>query len=84
MAKFELDTDALPTLAATEAARLDAMSDDETTAAALADPDNPPLDADELARIAARVKCARFGLAAGSPRLNSLAPSTSTWLDFAI
>jgi len=53
MAKFKLDPDALPTLAAAEAARLDAMSDDEITAAALADPDNPPLDAEELARIAA-------------------------------
>src|ERR1700677_1883890 len=53
MAKFKLDPDALPTLAAAEAARLDAMSDDEITAAALADPDNPPLDAEELGRIAA-------------------------------
>jgi hypothetical protein len=31
MAKSNLDPDALPTLAATEAARLDAMSDDEIT-----------------------------------------------------
>ena len=53
MAKFKLDPDALPTLGAAEAARLDAMTDDEITAAALSDPDNPPLDADELARIAA-------------------------------
>jgi putative transcriptional regulator len=53
MAKFKLDPDALPTLAATEAARLDVMSDDEITAAALGDPDNPPLDAEELARIVA-------------------------------
>jgi putative transcriptional regulator len=53
MAKLKLDPDALPTLAANEAARLDAMSDDEITAAARADPDNPPLDAEELARISA-------------------------------
>jgi putative transcriptional regulator len=53
MAKLKIDPDALPTLAAADAARLDAMSDDEITAAALADPDNPPLDAEELGRIAA-------------------------------
>jgi putative transcriptional regulator len=53
MAKFKLDPIALPTLGAAEAARLDAMTDDEITAAALSDPDNPPLDAEELARIAA-------------------------------
>jgi putative transcriptional regulator len=45
-----------------EAARLDAMSDDKITAAARADPDNPPLSAEELARIRAarRVRAVRI------------------------
>jgi putative transcriptional regulator len=36
-----------------ELARLDAMTDEEITRAAEADPDNPPLTEDELARIGA-------------------------------
>ena len=53
MARFKLDPHDLPTLTGAERARLDAMTDAEITAAALADPDNPPLTADELARIEA-------------------------------
>ena len=61
MAKFSLDRSAPPSITAAEAARLDTMSDDDIAAAALSDPDNPPLNADELARIAAarRVRAVR-------------------------
>jgi len=62
MARFSPDGNAPPKLTPAEAARLDAMSDDEITAAALADPDNPPLNAEELARIdaARRVRAVRM------------------------
>ena len=53
MAKFELNPAAPPELTDAERARLDAMSDAEITAAALADADNPPLTAEESARIEA-------------------------------
>jgi len=53
MARLKLDPHDLPALTEAERARLDAMTDAEITAAALADPDNPPLSADELARIEA-------------------------------
>jgi putative transcriptional regulator len=53
MARFKLDPHDLPALTVAERARLDAMTDAEITAAALADPDNPPLTADELARMEA-------------------------------
>ena len=39
-----------PELSAQERARLDAMTDEEITAAALADPDNPPLTEEQLAQ----------------------------------
>jgi len=52
MAQFKLDTANLAVLDAALAARLDAMSDPDLTAAARSDPDNPPLSDDELARIA--------------------------------
>lgn len=56
MARFTLDPNNPPTLSAAEKARLDAMTDAEITAAALADADNPPLTADELTRMnAARI-----------------------------
>lgn len=48
---FTLDPKNPPKLTATEAARLDAMSDAEVTAAALTDPDNVPLSNDELMRM---------------------------------
>lgn len=53
MARFKLDPHDLPALTEAERARLEAMTDGEITAAALADPDNPPLTTDELARIEA-------------------------------
>jgi putative transcriptional regulator len=46
-----LDPNNLPRLSAVELARLDAMSDAEITAAAISDPDNPPLTEEELARM---------------------------------
>jgi len=52
MARLKLDPNALPALSAAEAARLDAMSESEITAAAHADADNPPLSDDELERVA--------------------------------
>lgn len=51
MARFKLDPNDPPALTAAERARLDAMSDGEITAAALADADNPPLSLEETARL---------------------------------
>ena len=48
--KFKLDPNNLPTLTPAQRARLDAMTEEEIHAAALADPDNPPLTEEELAR----------------------------------
>jgi putative transcriptional regulator len=48
--KFELDPTKLPPLTDEEKARLDAMTDEDIHAAALADPDNPPLTPEELAQ----------------------------------
>jgi putative transcriptional regulator len=61
MARFTLDPNNLPRMSAEALARLDAMTDAEITAAALLDPDNPPLTEDELARVAAarRVQAVR-------------------------
>jgi putative transcriptional regulator len=53
MVRFTLDPNNPPRLSPAEAARLDAMTDDEITAAALSDPDNPPLTDAELERLAA-------------------------------
>lgn len=70
MAHFTLDPDNLPTLTAEQSARLDEMTDAQVTAAAMADADNPPLTADEMARMEAasvvrRVR-ARTGLSQGN------------------
>jgi putative transcriptional regulator len=43
-------THPFPKLSAPEQARLDAMTDEEITAAAFADPDNPPLTDEQLAQ----------------------------------
>jgi putative transcriptional regulator len=53
MARFTLDPNNPHRMSAEALARLDAMTDAEITAAALSDPDNPPLTEDELARVAA-------------------------------
>ncbi len=53
MARFVLDPRNAPRLSAGEKARLDAMTDEEITAAALSDPDNPPLTESELDRVRA-------------------------------
>jgi putative transcriptional regulator len=53
MARFKLDPNNLPTLSLAEYARLDALTDAQITAAAITDPDNPPLTADEMARMEA-------------------------------
>ena len=62
MAKFSIDRKRPPKLTAGQAARLDAMSDEDIAAAARSDPDNPPLTADELKRIGAarRVRAVRM------------------------
>jgi putative transcriptional regulator len=52
MARFTLDPGNPPRMSAEALARLDAMTDDEITAAALSDPDNPPWTPEESARIA--------------------------------
>ena len=61
MARFSLNRNAPPKLTAAEAARLDAMSEDDVMAAARSDPDNAPLNAEDLARIGAarRVRAVR-------------------------
>lgn len=53
MGRFTLDPNNLPQLSAAEQAELDARTDAELTAAAMADADNPPLSDDELARMEA-------------------------------
>ncbi len=53
MARFKLDPNNLPSLTETEYARLDALTDTEITATAIADPENPPLTEDEMARMEA-------------------------------
>jgi putative transcriptional regulator len=50
--KFTIDPTNPPRFDAEELARLDAMSPEAIEAAALADPDNPPLSETELARMA--------------------------------
>jgi putative transcriptional regulator len=51
MRRFILDPRNPPRLSKKEKARLDAMTDEEITAAAESDPDNPPLTDEELDRI---------------------------------
>ena len=46
--RFTLDPNNPPRLTAAQQARLDAMTDEEITAAALSDPDNPPLTEEEF------------------------------------
>lgn len=53
MVRLTTDLDSLPVLSPEDLARVDAMTDAEITAAALSDPDNPPLTEDELARVGA-------------------------------
>ena len=45
------DPNSPPRLTAVERARLDALSDADINAAALSDPDNPPMTDEELARV---------------------------------
>jgi putative transcriptional regulator len=63
MVRRTIDLDALPPLDADALARIDAMTGAEITAAALSDPDNPPLTEDELARVVAarRIQAIRAG-----------------------
>jgi len=51
MARFELNPDDPPTLSPAERARLEGMTDAQITACALSDADNPPLSADDMARV---------------------------------
>jgi putative transcriptional regulator len=51
--RFTLDPANPPIMAAATKARLEAMTDEEITAAAQSDPDNPPLTDQEIARIRA-------------------------------
>jgi putative transcriptional regulator len=61
MRRFTLDPDNLPTMSKKARARLDPTTDEEITAAAEADPDNPPLTDEELIRVrlARRVQAVR-------------------------
>jgi putative transcriptional regulator len=63
MARFTLDPNNLPTMSKEEWARLEAMTDEQITAAAESDPDNPPLTDGELERVqtARRVQAVRAG-----------------------
>ncbi|WP_309607017.1 helix-turn-helix domain-containing protein [Phenylobacterium sp.] len=49
--RYTLDPRNAPGFTEAELARLDAMTDEEITAAALSDPDNPPLTEEELDRM---------------------------------
>lgn len=61
MARFTLDPNNPPKLGAALAARLEAFTDADITAAALSDPDNPPLTDAELERLSgARALCGRL------------------------
>jgi putative transcriptional regulator len=54
--KFKLDPKHPPKMTPEEEKRLDAMTDEEITTAAMSDPDNPPLTDEEIGRfIAARL-----------------------------
>jgi putative transcriptional regulator len=53
MVRFVLDPSAPPKLTTVERERLEHMTDAEITAAAMTDPDNPPLSAEELAQLEA-------------------------------
>lgn len=69
MVRFKLDPNNPPSVTEDQRARLDAMTDADIEAAARADPDNPPLTEEELARMEAarmvrRVR-ARTGLSQG-------------------
>ena len=61
MARFTLDPKNLPTMSKEELARLEAMTDEQITAAAESDTDNPPLTDEELGRVqmARRVQAVR-------------------------
>lgn len=61
MRRFILDPNNLPKMGKEARARLDAMTDEEITAAAESDPDNPPLTDEELERVrlARRVQAVR-------------------------
>jgi putative transcriptional regulator len=60
MARYVIDLDALPAMTPEALARLDAMTDAEIEAAALSDPDNPPMTEEELARMEAGVPIQRI------------------------
>jgi putative transcriptional regulator len=51
MPRIALDPQNLPQLTPEQSARLDAMTDAQITAAAMSDPDNPPLTEAELAQV---------------------------------
>jgi putative transcriptional regulator len=61
MRRFILDPNNPPKMSKEARARLDAMTDEEITAAAESDPDNPPLTDEELERVrlARRVQSVR-------------------------
>src|SRR4051794_3717057 len=52
MARFVLDPKLPPQMSASDLARLDSMTEGEVEAAALADPDNPPMTEADLDRLA--------------------------------
>jgi len=54
--RFTLDPNNPPKLSDETKARLDAMTDEELTANALADPDNPPLTDEEIEIIRAQLR----------------------------
>ncbi|WP_342019106.1 helix-turn-helix domain-containing protein [Devosia geojensis] len=51
--RYRLDPNNAPKMTPEQQARLDALTDEEITAAALSDPDNPPLTDEEIERFAA-------------------------------
>jgi putative transcriptional regulator len=65
LVRFKYDRSRPPQLTEAEAARLDAMTDREIDEAAESDPDNPPLNDAELARLESAAAVRRVRAAAG-------------------
>jgi len=77
MARFKLDPNNPPSLTGAERARLDAMTEAEIMAAAITDADNPPLTAEEMARMEAASVVRRVRARTGSVRIALPGDTTS-------
>jgi hypothetical protein len=75
--RYRLDPNNPPQMSVEELARLDAMTDEEITAAAESDPDNPPLTEEEFAKIKRSSSSAEPANSRVSARRNSRRATTS-------